>query len=59
MNLFRNEEGEDVPEYKKPDVPEYKKPIEPPSKWPEGFFDFSPIEDVPDFKSYRDDLSNN
>lgn len=29
------------------------------SKWPEGFFDFSPIEDIPDFKSYRKDLKDN
>jgi len=26
------------------------------SSWPEGFFDFSPIEEVPDFKALRKDL---
>lgn len=25
-------------------------------KWPKGFFDFEPIQDVPDFKSYRKEL---
>lgn len=29
------------------------------TKWPKAFFDFSPIEDVPDFKSLRKDLKNN
>lgn len=29
------------------------------SSWPPGFFDFEPIEDVPDFKSLRNDLKNN
>jgi hypothetical protein len=29
------------------------------TKWPEGFFDFSPIEDVPDFNSLRKDLKDN
>lgn len=27
------------------------------SKWPENFFDFSPIEEVPDFKAYRQELN--
>lgn len=26
------------------------------SSWPKGFFDFEPIEDVPDFKKMRGDL---
>lgn len=26
------------------------------SKWPEKFFDFVPIEDVPDFNAYRKEL---
>lgn len=29
------------------------------TKWPKNFFDFSSIEDVPDFKSLRKDLKNN
>jgi hypothetical protein len=29
------------------------------SKWPKGFFDFEPVEDVPDFKALRNDLLNN
>lgn len=29
------------------------------TKWPKNFFDFAPIEDIPDFKSYRDDLKDN
>ena len=29
------------------------------AKWPKNFFDFSPIENVPDFKSLRDDLKEN
>jgi len=29
------------------------------AKWPKNFFDFSPIEDVPDFKSLRKDLKDN
>lgn len=28
------------------------------SEWPKNFFDFSPIEDAPNFKSFRDDLSD-
>jgi len=27
------------------------------SKWPNDFFSFKPIEDVPDFKALRDDLA--
>ena len=26
------------------------------NEWPQGFFDFDPIKDVPDFKKYRKDL---
>ncbi len=26
------------------------------SKWPKGFFDFAPVEDVPEFKQLREDL---
>lgn len=29
------------------------------AKWPENFFDFSPIKEVPDFKSFRKDLKDN
>lgn len=29
------------------------------TKWPDGFFDFLPIEDVPDFKALREDLKEN
>lgn len=29
-----------------------------PVQWPKGFFDFSPIEDVPDFKALRSNLSD-
>jgi hypothetical protein len=29
------------------------------TKWPKHFFEFSPIEDVPDFKSLRNDLKDN
>lgn len=29
------------------------------AKWPEGFFDFDPIDDVPDFKALRRDLKDN
>ncbi len=29
------------------------------AKWQQGFFDFQPIEDVPDFKSFRSDLKEN
>lgn len=29
------------------------------AKWPKGFFDFTPIEDVPDFKLYREELKDN
>lgn len=29
------------------------------TKWPKTFFDFSPIDDVPDFKSLREELKNN
>lgn len=29
------------------------------TKWPKNFFDFSPIEDIEDFKSLRRDLKNN
>lgn len=29
------------------------------TKWPKNFFDFSPLEDVPDFKSMRSDLKEN
>lgn len=29
------------------------------TKWPKNFFDFSPMEDAPDFKSFRNDLKNN
>jgi hypothetical protein len=28
-------------------------------RWPKNFFDFSPIENAPDFKSLRSDLKNN
>ena len=28
------------------------------SRWPEGFFDFTPMDDVPDFKELRSDLQN-
>ncbi len=28
-----------------------------PAEWPGGFFDFPPIEGVPDFKTFRRDLS--
>lgn len=27
--------------------------------WPPGFFDFTPIEEVPDFTSFRQDLKAN
>lgn len=27
--------------------------------WPDNFFDFSPITDVPNFKALRDDLKDN
>lgn len=27
-----------------------------PSKWPTDFFDFEPVEDVPNFKELREDL---
>lgn len=26
------------------------------SKWPKNFFDFKPLEDIPDFTSYREEL---
>lgn len=26
------------------------------SDWPKGFFDFSPIKDVPNFKAFRDEF---
>ncbi|MCE5294609.1 MAG: hypothetical protein LLF94_08360 [Chlamydiales bacterium] len=29
-----------------------------PSEWPQGFFDFSPVEGVPDFKALRKDLAD-
>lgn len=29
------------------------------TKWPKNFFNFSPIEDAPNFKSFRDDLKDN
>lgn len=29
------------------------------SKWPDKFFDFSPIKNVPDFKNFRKDFANN
>lgn len=29
------------------------------TEWPENFFDFSPAEDVPDFKTLREDLKDN
>lgn len=29
------------------------------TEWPKNFFDFSPIEDVPDFKSLRNELDDN
>lgn len=29
------------------------------TKWPKSFFDFSPIHDAPDFKSFRKDLKDN
>lgn len=29
-----------------------------PSKWPKGFFAFSPMQDVPDFKALRSDLAD-
>jgi hypothetical protein len=28
------------------------------SKWPKGFFDFTPIDDVPDFKETRKELND-
>ncbi len=28
----------------------------PSNSWPEGFFDFPPLEDIPDFKAFRKDL---
>lgn len=28
------------------------------TKWPKNFFDFAPIEDVPDFKALRNDLKD-
>jgi hypothetical protein len=28
------------------------------SKWPSKFFEFSPIEDVPDFKAFRKELKD-
>mgnify|MGYP003394651694 CR=1 FL=1 len=28
------------------------------SKWPKGFFDFEPLEDLPDFKGYRNELKS-
>lgn len=27
-------------------------------KWPNDFFDFSPIEDIPDFKLFREELKD-
>lgn len=30
-----------------------------PSQWPQGFFDFEPITDVPDFKEFRKELTHN
>lgn len=29
------------------------------SNWPSGFFDFEPVNDVPDFKALRKDLKKN
>lgn len=29
------------------------------AKWPKGFFDFTPIEDVPDFKVFGKELKDN
>lgn len=29
-----------------------------PSQWPKDFFKFPPIDDVPDFKSYRKELTD-
>lgn len=29
------------------------------TKWPKNFFDFSPIQDAPDFQSFRNDLKDN
>lgn len=29
------------------------------TKWPKDFFDFSPIEDTPNFEDLRNDLKNN
>ena len=29
------------------------------TEWPKNFFEFSPIEETPDFKSFRRDLKNN
>ena len=29
------------------------------AEWPSGFFDFQPLENVPDFKALRKDLANN
>lgn len=29
------------------------------TKWPKNFFDFSPIDDAPDFKAFRSDLKDN
>lgn len=28
------------------------------ARWPKNFFDFSPIKDTPDFKSFRNDLKD-
>jgi hypothetical protein len=28
------------------------------TQWPDNFFDFHPIKDVPDFKAFRSDLSD-
>ena len=29
-----------------------------PTQWPDNFFNFSPLEDVPDFKALRSDLAD-
>lgn len=29
------------------------------ARWPKDFFNFTPMEDVPDFKSFRDELKDN
>lgn len=29
------------------------------TQWPKTFFDFTPVEDIPDFKSFREELKDN